>query len=199
MNTLDHDGTPWRWLAGIFAAPLDPEAIAACRAGIASSEMAAEDSMLSPGLRQMGHALDALPAGAEGVAALARAYTLLFSGAGGPQTVPPYESAFTTPNGRLFGEPEARMRALLAELNLHVAKELGEAADHVAVEFAVMAELPAGSARRDDLARHLDRWLNDFRAGCAARDGTGFYAGAAMVATALARQELAGRAVDVDA
>ena len=145
------------------------------------------------------HALDALPAGAEGVAALARAYTLLFSGAGGPQTVPPYESAFTTPNGRLFGEPEARMRALLAELNLHVAKELGEAADHVAVEFAVMAELPAGSARRDDLARHLDRWLNDFRAGCAARDGTGFYAGAAMVATALARQELAGRAVDVDA
>ena len=69
----------------------------------------------------------------------------------------------------------------------------------VAVEFAVMAELPAGSARRNDLARHLDCWLNDFRAGCAAHDATGFYAGAAMVATALARQELAGLAVDVDA
>src|SRR4029077_19098984 len=176
------------WLAGIFAAPLDPEAIADCRAGIAASE-AAEDSVLSPGLRHMRQALDALPTGAERVATLERAYTLLFSGAGGPNSVPPYESAFTTPNGRLLGEPEARMRALLAELNLHVAKELGEAADHVAVEFAVMAELPIRSARREELARHLDGWLNGFRDACAARDGSGFYAGAAMVATALARLE----------
>ena len=74
---------PWCWLAGIFAAPLDAEAIAASR--VVANEFAAISPMpsLVPGLRQMHEALDALPAGQEGVAALSRSYTLLFSGAAG--------------------------------------------------------------------------------------------------------------------
>jgi TorA maturation chaperone TorD len=81
------------------------------------------------------------------------------------------------------------MRGLLRELDLSVAESLAEAADHIAVECAVMAAPPAGSTRRAELARHLDVWLGDFREACAARDESGFYAGAATVAAALARDE----------
>jgi TorA specific chaperone len=192
MSNVDQNAASWRWLAGVFAAPLDQDAIAACRMNIAASGD-------SPGLDLMGEALNALPAGAQGAATLAHAYTLLFSGAGGPETVSPYESAFATPTGRLFGEPEARMRALLAELDLHVAGDFAEPADHIAVELATMARLPVGSARREELALRLDGWLPGFRDGCAARDGTGFYAGAAMVAATLARHEVTRRAIDVNA
>jgi len=187
MSELDHNGTPWRWLAGIFAAPLNPAEVAACRTGIASSLEVADDPAVAHGLRMMRTALDTV--GTDGAASLARTYTVLFSGAGGRDAVPPYESAFATANGRLFGEPEGRMRGLLRDLDLSVAESLAEAADHIAVECAVMAALPAGSPRRAELARHLDVWLGDFREACAARDESGFYTGAATVAAALARDE----------
>jgi TorA maturation chaperone TorD len=187
MSALAHHVAPWRWLAGIFAAPLNPAELDACRAGIASSLEVSDDPAVAGGLRMMRAALDAI--GTDGAASLARTYTVLFSGAGGRVAVAPYESAFATASGRLFGEPEGRMRALLSELELSVAESFAEAADHIAVEFAVMAELPAGSTRRGELARHLEVWLGDFREACAARDESGFYTGAATVAAALARDE----------
>jgi TorA-specific chaperone len=178
----------WRWLSAIFAAPLDDNALAICHAHVAFGA-AAENSALGPGLRAMREAMNALPPGAAGTAKLARTYTLLFSGAGGPATIAPYESMFATTDGRLFGEPEARMRALLRDLDLHVASGPGEPADHVSIEFTVMAELPEDSGRRADLARRLDGWLGDFRDACAIFDETRFYAAAATLAAALAREE----------
>lgn len=178
----------WRWLAAIFASPLDDEALAICHANVAFSA-GAENCTLAPGVRAMREAINALPLGTAGTARLARSYALLFSGAGGPATVAPYESMFATSDGRLFGEPEARMRALLRELDLHVASGPGEPADHVSIEFAVMAELDEDSGCRADLARRLDGWLGDFRDACDVFDETRFYAAAATLAAALARQE----------
>ena len=180
----------WRWLAAIFASPLDDEGLAVCHANLVSGVLA-EDAALAPGVRRMREAMNSLPLGAAGTARLARSYGLLFSGVGGPATVAPYESAFASDGGRLFGEAEARMRTLLRELDLHVAGGPGEPADHVAVECAAMAELADGSARRADLARRLDGWLGGFKDACAAADETRFYAGAADLAAALARQEVA--------
>jgi len=181
----------WRWLSGIFAAPLDAEALAACRANVRFAAELSQDPALVDGRRMMQGALDALPDGAEATRILERSYFLLFSGAGGPATAAPYESVFTPRGGRLFGESEARMRTLLRHLGLHVAAGPGEPADHVAIECAVMAELPAGAPLRADLTRHLDGWLPDFRDACGEFDASRFYAGAAMIAAALARQELA--------
>lgn len=188
MTEKPNTSAVWRWLSAIFAAPLDDEALAICHANVAFGAVA-ENSTLVPELRAMRDAMNALPLGTAGTARLARAYTLLFSGAGGPATIAPYESMFATSNGRLFGEPEARMRALLRDLDLHVASGPGEPADHVSIEFAVMAELAEDSGRRADLARHLDGWLGDFRHACAVVDETRFYAAAATLAAALARQE----------
>jgi TorA-specific chaperone len=187
-------GALWSWLSDVFAAPLDAAGVAAALADCSRIE-ALERPALAPGVHRMRAALAALPASTEGVAALAHSYCLLFSGAGGPDAVPPYESAFTSPAGRLFGPPEARMRGLLAGLDLRVAAGAGEPADHVAIEFAAMAKLagtPAAAPRRGELARGLRGWLGAFRDACAAHDRRGFYVGAAMLAAALADLEPAG-------
>src|SRR5689334_20731863 len=95
------DGLLWRWLSGIFIAPLDASSLRTCTACLDEIEANNPDPALLPGLQRMRTALVGLPQGEEGVVDLARTYTLLFSGAGGPLTVSPYESAYTTPNGRL--------------------------------------------------------------------------------------------------
>jgi TorA-specific chaperone len=177
----------WRWLAGVFAAPPEAAALATLREQLGTLEATARKARLERGLRQMRDALGTLPPGDAGVATLSHRFALLFSGAGGTQSVVPYESAFTSPTGKLFGEAEAHMRSLLAELDLHVADEVAEPADHIAVELAVMAELTTtGGVARDRLARALHGWLGAFRDACIARDRTRFYAGAAMVAGDLA-------------
>jgi TorA specific chaperone len=189
-STIDSE-SPWRWLSSVFAAPLNFGGLEAARIDLESLAILAQNPALTPGIRRMQMAVDALPTGEEGVATLAHAYTLLFCGVGGRESVPPYESAFTTPNGRLFGEAEGRMRALLADLDLHIVEGVSEPADHIAIELAAMAELAKPSAsevRRNELMQALDGWLGDFRDACAIRDRSGFYAGAAMVAAALLRQ-----------
>ncbi|CAH2603279.1 Molecular chaperone TorD family protein [Rhodovastum atsumiense] len=182
-------GVLWRWLSGVFAAPLDATSLQACRTGMDEIEALCADPTLAPGLRRMRDALAALPVAPACVALLAHDHTLLFSGAGGPATVPPYESAFTEPGGRLFGAAETRMRSLLADLGLRLAPGVVEPSDHIAIEFLAMAELSeaAGpSPRRTELLAALCNWLPAFRDACLVRDSRGFYAGAAMLAAALA-------------
>jgi TorA-specific chaperone len=181
-----------RWLAGLFAAPLPAEAVSSLRVGPGAVQLAllAQIPELAEGAERMRCGLAALPDGAAGAAVLAQCHTLLFSGAGGPDTVPPYESAFTSASGRLFGAAEGRFRRLLAELNLRVAAGPAEPADHVAVELATLAELlaaphPAADGPCLAVAAVLQGWLGRFAAACAARDRSGFYAGAATVAAAL--------------
>jgi TorA-specific chaperone len=188
MSLASESDASWRWLSGVFAAPLNLACLEAARLDLRPLAIFADNPALTPGVRRMQMALEALPTSEEGVVTLAHAYTLLFSGAGGRDSVPPYESAFAAPDGRLFGEAEGRMRALLADLDLHVAEGVSEPADHIAIELAAMAELVKPSAsevRRRELMQALDGWLGDFRDACATRDRSGFYAGAAMVAAAL--------------
>jgi len=198
INLAVEPSVVWRWLAGVFAGPLDASALAASRTGIEQIAADAPSPGVAAGLRRMRQTLDALPPGPPGVAMLAHAYTRLFSGAGGAAAVPPYESAFTTPNGRLFGPAEARMRALLADLDLRVADGLAEPADHIAIELATMAVLADADAPatcRAELADGLNGWLHAFAEACAAHDRSGFYAGAAAAAAALADHEIrTGRA-----
>ncbi len=188
-DTSQHFAPPWSWLAGVFAAPLDMDALAASRAGIGN--LAAHAAL--PGVAQMRQALEDLPDGPQGEAALAHTYTRLFAGLGGADAVPPYESVFAMPNGCMYGPPESRMRALLAALDLRVADGVAEPADHIAIELAAMAALSGSGAlaeRRVQLARDLNGWLPAFAGACAAKDRIGFYAGAATLAAALAEQEL---------
>jgi TorA-specific chaperone len=180
-----------RLLAGLFAAPLGEAAVESYRAGEGSACLRElrQVPALRPGIERMRRVLRLLPAGPAGSAELARAYTLLFSGVGGPETVPPYESAFTEGSGRLFGAAEGRMRALLAKLDLHVAAAGNEPADHVAIELAVLVELLA-RAPQDEQRAFLDRlnaWIPAFCEACGTLDRSGFYAGAAMVLAAFLR------------
>jgi TorA specific chaperone len=178
----------WRWLAGIFAAPMNAESLRASGLVIEMFLDAPPDAALAPGLEAMRTALANLPQGTDGVAGLAHSYTLLFSGVAGRNTVAPYESAFTTATGRLFGEPDSRMRALLSDLDLRVAEGLHEPADHISVELATMGELVDAhdlDSPRQELLHALRGWLRAFRDACMTHDTRGFYAGAATLATAL--------------
>jgi TorA specific chaperone len=194
MTHAAHVAELWRWLAGVFAAPMDTETLQACRLAVDDFAAAPVDPLLQPALERLRDALAALPPGAAGVAALAHSHTLLFSGvAGRNNTVAPYESAFTTSTGRLFGESESRMTALLADLDLRVADDLREPADHVSVEAAVMAELAEAhdlNEPRLELQNALRGWIGAFRDACVKQDARGFYAGAAMLAAALADLEM---------
>jgi TorA-specific chaperone len=190
----------WRWLAGLFAAPLAAAAVESYRHGEGGAYLRALRRLpaLQPGIERMAHALQLLPPGAAAAAQLARAYTLLFSGVGGPATVPPYQSAFTEASGRLFGSAEGEMRGLLAKLDLHIAACGNEPADHLATELAVMAELIAAAPwpeQRDFLDRLL-AWIPAFSEACVALDRSGFYAGAALVLAGFLRlQSEAGETV----
>jgi len=181
----------WQLLAGLFASPLAEAAAESYRAG-EGRECLRELRLvpaLQPGIDRMRRVLQLLPTGSAGAAELAHAYTLLFSGVGGPETVPPYESAFTEDTGRLFGAAEGQMRALLLKLDLHVAAPGNEPADHVAIELAVMAELIT-HATQDEQRAFLDRlsaWIPAFCEACGSLDRSGFYAGAAMVLAAFLR------------
>jgi TorA-specific chaperone len=184
----------WRLLAGLFAAPLTEAAVESYRDGEGSAFLSElrQVPALRPGIERMRQALQLLPPGAAGAAQLARAYTLLFSGVGGPDTVALYESCFTEDYGRLFGVAEGAMRGLLTRLDLRIAACGNEPADHVAIELAAMAELVAHAPEQEQRA-FLDRlkaWIPAFCAACVSFDRDGFYAGAAIVLDAFLRQHL---------
>jgi TorA-specific chaperone len=180
-----------RGLAGLFIAPASAASVESMRGGHGAREFCELERIFlcAPAVHSMRRALDALPPGRDGAAALEDCHRLLFSGVSGPATVSPYESAFA-PGGRAFGEAEARMRRLLATMDMPVAAASGEAADHVGIELAAFAELAASSdpdaaGHRRALATGLRGWLGAFAEACAVRDCTGFYAGAALLAAAL--------------
>jgi TorA-specific chaperone len=175
------------FLSRLFAAPPDADFVRSCRDGAGSrllAELAAEEA-LCPGVELMSAAI-AAPEDERSVSErIGQAYTLLFTGVAGPNTVSPYASVHLC--GRLFGEATGRMDQILTTLGLVVVTDYREPADHLAIQLAVLAEL----LRRDDLAgafqfcdQHLGNWVPAFRDLCLTRDPSGFYAGAAMVLAA---------------
>src|SRR3954471_9988785 len=137
------------FLARLFIAAPDAALLQDCRRGTHAALLAecAADPELAAGAIRLSLALDT-----EDATAVSRAWMLLFSGAGGPATVAPYASAYE--EGRLYGAATSRMRAVLARLDLAVAADCHEPADHIAIQLSVFAlllssdELPAAEEFR---------------------------------------------------
>jgi TorA-specific chaperone len=175
------------FLSRLFAAPPDTDFVRSCRNGAGGRLLAelADEEALRPAIQRMTAAL-AGPDDEQSVSKrIGQAYTLLFTGVAGPNTVSPYASAHLC--GRLFGEATGRMDQILTTFGLAVVAEYREPADHLAIQLAVLREL----LRRDDLAeafqfrdQHLGNWVPAFRDLCLTRDPSGFYAGAAVVLAA---------------
>jgi TorA specific chaperone len=177
------------WLAGLFMAPLSANAVESYRAGLGAvflDDLACEPRCAS-GVQRIRSALtpeDPLP---EVARRLAIAFTLLFDGVDGPNTVSPYESAHVGPSGRLFQAPAGDMNRLLRQWNMSVDDAFREPPDHLSVELALLAQLMrrgvghrAQAALLDD---HLLTWVPIFARRCCNADRTGFYAGAVWVLT----------------
>ncbi len=178
------------WLAALFAAPPTPDFVASHRRGRGSELFCfqAEDPGLAHGVALIRKALDASDDDATVAARLGRSFGLLFEGVGGPDTVPPYESAFR-PNGawRLFQVPTAEMDALLVEHDLSVSPDTAMSADHLAIELALTAHVLAAGDKASAAAmfQRLAGWVPAFADACSDADGEGFWAGAAAILAAV--------------
>jgi TorA-specific chaperone len=177
------------WLGGLFVQPLSEEQIAAHLSGPGAAFLADldQDPALRPALAAMVRALRA----EQGKQSLGMAFSLLFLGAGGPATVPPYESAFTDPKGRLFQRATGLMIEELRRLDLSLSTKCAEPPDHLAVELMVMSHLIVQGDTTEQarfLERHLS-WVSEFADLCGERDSSGFYAAAAELLTAFLQEE----------
>lgn len=172
------------WLSGLFLKPPDSNAIQTCVA----------DSMIVF-LTSLGEQIGCqgicqsiadrlLQATPEVLAReLERSYTTLFEGVTGPRTVPLYESAYMGDGARLFQKPTAEMQALLGHLDLSIAAEVYEPADHVSIELAVLSKaLAAGDApTKEELRKRLLTWAPKLSGRIAYYDSEGFYAAVSVV------------------
>ena len=175
------------WLADLFAAAPRHETVASYRHGEAAAWLASlsDEPDLGPGIARVRRALDAPDDDGALTSRVAVAHAHLFLGVGGPDTVPPYESAWRC-GGRLFQEPAAEMERLLADHGLAVRPDAAEPADHLSVELALRARLlAAADPAADALHARLAGWVPAFCAACARRDASGFWAGAALVLAAI--------------
>ncbi len=182
----------WGWLSALFARPPSAAAIAAHRVGPLAALIAdlGRDPELAPTIA----ALMAAIAGDDEAAArrVAVAHGRLFDGLGGPETVPPHESAHVG-DGRLFGPAVSDMERLLAAHDLSVAGEIREPADHLAIELALMARLAASDhPDREALAARLAGWVPRFADACEAHDRCGFHAAAARLLAILVARDASG-------
>jgi TorA-specific chaperone len=172
------------FLSRLFAAQPDADFVWSCRYGAGSRLLAglANEEALRSAIQLMTSAIAGQDDEQSVSERIGQAYTLLFSGVAGPDTVSPYASVHLC--GRLFGDATGRMDQILATLGLTVVTAYREPADHLAIQLAVLAEL----MRREDWAKarqfrdqHLANWVPVFRDQCRARDPSGFYAGGAVV------------------
>lgn len=134
---------------------------------------------------------------------LAVDFAQLFIGPG-PGKAPPYESVFTSEDGRLYGDAYADVIQTLRREGIGVADGFAAPADHAAVELAVVAhlidrvdgdeELPAtatpdaeASFLRDHVMNWFPRWLEHVE-----REArTAFYRSAAQLLTVFLERERA--------
>jgi len=110
-------------------------------------------------------------------------FSLLFDGVGGPRTVSPYESAYSSPSSRILQGPTSEMNELLRHANASIHRSSNEPADHLSIELALLARMMReGASNRDQatlLDYHLLAFTPIFAARCSDVDRTGFYASAA--------------------
>ncbi len=121
-------------------------------------------------------------------------YARLFIGPG-PGLAPPYESVYTSPERRFYGEALGDVTTWLRTEGVRVGDEFHAPADHIAVELAIMQhlalesaeQLAAGDApealakRLKFLDRHLRRWVPEWVVDVRAGAATAFYREAASL------------------
>ncbi len=183
----DWQATLAEWLAGLFLAPLTAEAIISYRDGLGAVLL--EELEHEPGCYDGARLMQVALTGTQTSGTLARelstAFMRLFEGVGGPRTVSPFESAHTSPRGRLFQAPAAAVDRLLAQTSLVLTGGIGEPADHLSVELALLAHMLRDCAGWPETAllldRHLLNWVPGFARAVQHADTTGFYAGVASL------------------
>ena len=195
----------YEFLSALFAREVTAAALSACGGG----ETAAQLDMLAgaPGMADVAERLHGLSAAPESASRdLAGAFAFLFLGVGARHGAPPYESSWRDPDRLTCRAEEAWMRALLRALDLRVAADFPEPADHVAVQLAAMgalsrrAESDARAAQQAaTLSARMAEWLPDFAKACRRGDRTGFYAcvaeAAAVFVAADAKARLSARSI----
>ena len=197
-----NDG-PWNalvaeWLAGLFMAPLPIDTVETCRNGLGATLLDAlgEEPGAAPGIRLMRLALMTEGSALAVQRGLASAFTHLFIGVAGPQTVSLYESTHVSASARLFQRPVGDMNQVLRHLDVAPSDTFREPADHLSMELALLGHLIRTDARRAVqlafLDEHLLVWVPGFARQCGEADRTGFYAGASSALTDfLSRQRMA--------
>lgn len=172
--------TLYRLVARLFARELDGAAIAVLQSGglgMLLAEAAPDEPLPAAELAAFAPALGL------GEAVLARFYARLFL-IGGPGSVPPYESCFVDPAGRLQASPVVAMTALLRAHGLAPAAGWREPLDHVSVQLELLAELILernAFGERLLRERHLRRWIPAFAWALERHDQSGLYAASALI------------------
>ncbi|MBT3175954.1 MAG: molecular chaperone TorD [Desulfobacula sp.] len=189
----------YRWLSTLFAREIDPETLDEYQQG--AGELFLKELSTIPALTSVVKALEEQIGQKNGTAdhalELAGNFGFLFLGGGGQQSVPPYESVYTSKKGTLFQKAEQQTRRILEEHGLGVLKDVREPADHIAIQLELMAHLDEISTKAastdtehaDELRKqqktfledHLLNWVPVFCANCVERDPGGFYAALAQL------------------
>ncbi|SJZ84103.1 molecular chaperone TorD family protein [Consotaella salsifontis] len=198
-ETLEERLLVLRWFAGLFREAPTEETVASLVHGPAAAflEGLSKDPALGPDINYMRGLLAAKPDVKALTAQLGVAFSHLFLGVGGFNTVAPYESCHVGESDRTFGQPTMEMDALLRHLGLSVVSDFHEPADHISVELEIAALLTAtGDPQARAMLTRLDRWIPAFADACFSRDPFGFYAAAASALRAfLARECRAASAI----
>lgn len=197
----------YRWLSTLFAKEIDAETLVQYRQGAGKVFLKELSTIpaLEARVKKLQHLLEQNNDVDDFALELAGAYGFLFLGAGGRQSVPPYESVYTSERGSMFQEAERKTREVLEELGLGVSKDLPEPADHIALQLELMARLTemAIDVELTDTERfaalqmqqkafledHLLNWVPAFSADCTEHDPSGLYAALAQLTVTILKKD----------
>ena len=188
-----HDASPpaafvYRWMAGLFLAPPDADALADYRGPEGQSLL--DRLAADPALSLPANDLRALTSPGSDLAAAADRLATAHAGAflvGGRRSAPPYASVWLSPRGLLYQEPAREMTRLLAAAGLSLPDDVPEPPDHIGFQLNLLADLdereragtPLPIAPEQFISSHLMPWLPQFATACAALREPFFYAGLA--------------------
>lgn len=186
------------WLAAQIMTPPDTAMVEAARARPGRDALDGIGGLLAR-QEEMDRLLHLMTEGAaaEVAVALQRRHTALFEGIFHQRCLPPYASVWDG-TGRLCGPAVGRMQAILRRLDVHLADDCHEMADHLGLQLAALAE-----ALRQDRADVVHEvlaelhWVERFADALIKTDGDGFYGTLAgllsafvvLVAPGVSRQE----------
>jgi TorA-specific chaperone len=161
----------YRWMAGLYLAPLDAAGLAAYRSheGRALLERLAQVPALAPVVAELA-ALTGPDSDLDAAAGrLAAAHAAAFL-VGGRRGAPPYASVWLSDRGLMYQEPARAMTRLLAAAGLTLPEDVPEPPDHISFQLNLLAELDERHRAGDEaplapdafVRDHMLTWLPDF-------------------------------------